>query len=424
MSRPGTFLKTTAYLGAIGVSVGTVDHYGRREVNRAVFKMDKIEPKPGKLWERTKHWTVEDAVVGGAISGAFLALNPRALPGVYGWKRFFGTATVGAAIGGYLFQTRLVNLPLPILRLVDVADETSRQAQYDRLLLDANAKNSLSRFGKMAFAVYSWPKPRLPFLGFSPSITSSSTGHGTSTTQAHQDPHALVSQEEIDRTTLVSVEFNKGELKGPDIEQGYRAYKDTLADRDVSNLQDWLERLQETRKQTAMEARFIWQQLTIKEEEFYKLHDDDREKDILRRELQLLNNMGGDFCARDAILSYHIADALKRLHQVKKDPTEQNLPVSSRVAAETPTESQHAHPHLVAEQIRLNWQRQKQLLSMLEQSASMHKDIEVEAGSPQESHFQQLNEQLESMKKNIEATERILKEFEEQLQKVDEPVKP
>lgn len=428
ISRPGTFLKATAYLSAVSTSVLVLESFGQRDLNRAVFKMDKIEPRPGKLWERTKEWTVEDVLMGGTVAGAFLALNPRALPGVYGWKRFVGASTIGAALGGHIGQTRLVGLPMNIVHMVDQADIAIQQAQYDRLHQDEEALKSLSRLGKLTLAFYSWPALRLPSLPGVSQPQASGATHA-SPIQIQENPHRNISQEEIDRTTLVQIEFNKGELKGPDIESGYRAYKDSLTDRDSVSLREWLDRLQEIRKTTADEAHFVWDHLATKEREFYGLMAEDRKKDVLRRELQLLNNVCSDFSARDAILAYYISDVQKRLGQIENDDPvvieETTAAASEATTSQTQAAPQRHHsPHLVAEQIRLNWQRQKELLGFLERNVTMHKSVEVEAGSQQEAHLKSLSEQHESMKKNVEATERLLKEYEEQLRRADEQFDP
>jgi hypothetical protein len=427
-SRPGTFLKATAYLSAAQISFSALDVYGEREVNRAVFKRENIEPKPGKLWEQTKHWTVEDASVSGGALGTFLALNPRALPGVGGWKRFLGAATVGCAVGGYVGATLLVRLPPQLETMMRASEAQTRMTQYQSLKQDPKAMEPLSRFGRLALRYYTWP---VWDVALSPFSSRSSSQPGRVAGQAQQlpfggDAHANITQEEMDNHTLIQIEFNKGELKGPDIEHGYRAYKDSITERDTGALLDWLEYLQEVRQTTASEAQYLWQHLARKEHEFYQLVGDDREKDITRREIQLLNNMASDFASRDAILAYHIADAQKRLQQTGKSGFSSTQLLSTVQSAERPQPEAWADyysPQLVAEQVRINWTRQKELLGFLEHSTSMHGEFQPEAGTPQEAHLKQIQQNADGMKKNIEATERLLKEFEEQIRKADEHVK-
>jgi hypothetical protein len=428
-SRPGTYLKTVAYLSAAHVSISAIDSYSTREISRGIFKLDNVDPKPGKLWERTKHWTVDDTVIGGGILGTFLALNPRALPGVGGWKRFFGAATVGCGVGGFLGQSRLSPAPSGMTRLIDAGDAQIKQTQYKRLKENEKAQEKLSRFGKVAFAWYTWPIWDLSINPFKAVTEAGSNNAGGAITggfqpgQMARDPHAGISKEEIEKHTLIQIEFNNGELRGPDIEHGYRAYKDSLTDRDPIALRDWLEHLEGIRNKTVTETQYVWHHLAAKEQEFYSLEGDDKEKDIIRRELQLLNNLAGDFTARGAILAYHIADALKRLKQTGQDETTgQNLLAEKKSSMPTglPADWRSRYsPNMIAEQVRLNWTRQKELLGFLEQSNTMIKELGPEPGSPQEKQFKQIQENTENMKKNVEATERLLKDFEEQIRRAE-----
>jgi hypothetical protein len=427
-------LKAAAFVSAAGVPIFTLDGYGRREINRAIFKLDNIEPKPGKLWERTKHWTQEDVGIGGAISLTFLALNPRALPGVAGWRRFIGAATVGFAAGTVLGSPYfgLARIPPQTQRLMRAADAHIQHIQYNRLKEDAKAQEGLSRSGKIAFAIYTWPIWRLSLNPFKAASAASEPGAGDSPSvlrggfqpgQLAQDPHAGINKEEMEQYTVVQIEFNKGELRGPDVEHGYRAYKDRLADRDTNALHDWLEQLEAIRRTTATEAQYVWQYLAVKEHKFYTMEEEDREKDIMRRELQLLNNMASDFASRDAILAYHIADVQKRLKQPgKQEPVTQNLIIQTHaMPEELPEDWENRYsPHLIAEQVRLNWARQKELLGYFEQSSSIFGEIKPEPGSMQEKQLAGIKQNAEDMKKNVEATERLLKDFEDQIRRAEE----
>lgn len=424
-STPGNFLKITAYLSAANIAAATLDGYGRREINRALFKLDNVEAKPGKMWERTKHWTMDDVCIGGGVLGVLLAVNPRALPGVGGWRRFLGAATVGSAVAGN-FGTRIFQAG-PIMAMLRATEEPIRTSQYERLGHDAKAQKALSRFGRVAFAYYTSPIWSLRVNPFGSATTqslgrtSTETSGGPSMSSA-QNPHAGLTKEEMDKYSLIQIEFNRGELKGPDVEHGYRAYKDTISDRDPVALQDYIEQLREIRQKTSMETLYVWHRLEAKEQKFYSLQADDREVDIARRELQLLNNIASDFASRDAILAYHIDDALKRLKQMKHPvPADNNLVVGMESRQDLPADwMDHFSPQLVAEQVRINWTRQKEMMSMMEQSTALHKDLEPEPGTPQAAQIQQIRESAEMLKKNVTATERLLREFEEQLHRADE----
>jgi hypothetical protein len=230
----------------------------------------------------------------------------------------------------------------------------------------------------------------------------------------------------MDKYTVVQVEFKEGELAGPDVEAGYRAYKDEIKSRDASSIQDWLERLQDLKKRTGAELQYVWRHLAQREHEFYQLMDENREKDIFRRELQLLNNMAADLVTRYAILGYHEADAYKRLQQIKLLDSDSQAAVASYEMPlhqiETVQEDNYG-PHIVTEQVRTNWSRQKELLGHIEHSLSQYAALQPEEGTPGAEHSKQLQKNAEDLKKNVEATERLLKWFEQQVREADEQVK-
>lgn len=425
-SAPGDFLKIASYLSVANVAAGALDGYGRREINRAVFKLDNVEAKPGKLWERTKNWTVDDMCIGGGVLGTLLAVNPRALPGVGGWRRFLGAATVGSAVVGYYGATRLLANG-PGMSIMRVTEDQIRASQYHRLKDNTKAQESLSRIGRWAFAYHTWPgwRLRLNLNGSATDQPAGTTGMGPMSGPSMSstvDPHTGLTKEEMEKYSLIQIEFNRGELKGPDVENGYRAYKDKITDWDPNALEDYLERLQDIRKKTLMEASYVWHRVRAKEHKFYNLRGDNEEVDIVRRELQLLNNIASDFAARDAILAYHVADTIKRFKQMKHPvPDSAKSGFDSQSMKVLPQDwMHHFSPELVTEQVRINWTRQKEMMSLLEQSTVMHKDHQPEPGTPMAAQIQHIREGADNMKKNVTATERLLREFEEQLRRADE----
>ncbi|KAH7379263.1 hypothetical protein DE146DRAFT_626307 [Phaeosphaeria sp. MPI-PUGE-AT-0046c] len=306
-------------------------------------------------------------------------------------------------------------------------EDQIQTTQYDRLKENAKAQEALSPFGRWALAYYTWPGWRLRLNPFEsaatqPAGTTSMGTPGGAARSSAESPHAGITKEEMEKYSLIQIEFNRGELRGPDVENGYRAYKDTFTDRDPEALQDYLERLQEIRKTTSMEALYVWYCLEAKEQKFYKSQVDAQEMDIARRELQLLNNIASDFASRDAILAYHINDALKRLNQIQHSvPDNNNTVVKTQSKHELPADwMDHFSPQLVAEQVRINWTRQKEIMSMMEQSTALHKDLNPEPGTPQAAQIEHIRESAAMLKKNVTATERLLKEFEEQLHRADE----
>ncbi|KAF1935254.1 hypothetical protein EJ02DRAFT_428599 [Clathrospora elynae] len=427
-SRPGTFLKSAAFLGVVDLSWTVAGLYGRQELNRGVFTMDKIEPKPSKLWESTKHWTTEDAALGGGAMGIFMAMGPRSLPGVYGLTRFLGAATVGCALGFKAGQAFLVRIPPQLLTLLDEADTMTRHHEYERLLQKEEAKASLSRVGKLALSYQTSPYMRIlrsPLqVGGMGGLTARQHHHSHDAPHVHGSLAARVA--EMDQYTVVQVEFKQGELSGPDIEQGYRAYKDELQTRDSTSLQEWLERTQHLKQKTASEMQYVWQYLGEREQAFYQLVHEDREKDIVRRELQLLNNMASDLVTRCAILGYHESDAVKRLQQIEAKDSDSATAIASyetpRHGIETEQMDNYG-PRVVTEQIRTTWSIQKQVVSDIERSLSYYEALQPGESTLDAERRKQLRQNAESMRRNVEATERLLNHFEQQVREADEQVK-
>jgi len=433
-SRPGVFLKSAAFISAVDLTWTASGIYGRQELNRGVFKMENIQPKPGKLWEQTKHWTAEDvALVGGAL-GIFMALNPRALPGAYGFSRFFGAAMVGSALHVKFYQSLGFRNSQTLLQLFDQTVTTARQKEYEKLQNDERAKTSLSRIGKLALWYHSSSLMgvlRSPLqIGGMGGMSGGpiQVGHGGSSGPGGGSLAAL--KAEMERETVIQIQFKENELEGPDVENGYRAYKDDLKSRDASKVQDWLEQVQALKKQVGAELQYVWPHLAQREDEFYQHVQEDREKDIIRRELQLLNNMASDLVVRYAALEYHEHDAQKQLQQIAQagsmgtelDSVFQDVTKSYKTPQHPAEDIQMSYhgPRTVTERIRTTWSRQKELLRHLDHSITRVRAFEPEEGTHVAEHVKRLVQDAEMMGRNIEATERLLQWFEEQVRQADE----
>jgi hypothetical protein len=394
--------------------------------------MEGIQPTPGKLWERTKQWTVEDTTLCGGVLGTFMALNPRALPGAFGFARFFGAATVGCALGFKAGQTYIVRLPPPLLQLFDHTMMTAQQKEYQKLQNNEKAKASLSRIGKLALWYHTSQLMgilRSPLQGGG--LGRMGATPGGPTRPALGGPLDAV-KAEMDRETVIQVEFKEGELAGPDVENGFRAYKDDPKSRDASKIQDWLEQVKDLKDKSGSELQYVWQHLAQREHEFYQYEEEDREKDVLRRELQLLNNMAADIVARHAMLEYHEHDAQKQLQQIEQvksnvgsDTVSEPIMIPyepSRYSAET-AQINHHGPRFVTERIRTTWSRQKGLLHHYDQSITRASSMGSDGGFHVAKHVKHLEDDAEQMRKNIEATERLLRWFEDRVREADEEAK-
>lgn len=391
--------------------------------------MDKITPEPGKLWERSKHWTTDDATLAGGGLGVLMALNPRALPGAYGISRFLGAATVGCALGYKAGQSFLVRINPRLVDLLDSSDKAIRVSLYERLQNDDEAKSSLSTVGKLALKYYTSPYLRILRDPLHLGRTGEAGGMVSGRQRAHpsrSSPHspALEAslQADANRFALIQIEFKEKDLAGPDMEAGYRSYRDDVHSRDDSNIHDWLERIQSLKKQIAIELQVLWKELALKEHEFYLQRDETRERDVFRRELQLLNNMTSDLATRYAILDYYQADAHKQLHQMKQTDSVLPPPVAAVEVTQQLVEGaqrEYHGPQIVAELVRLNWTRQKEVLYHLEHTISQYEALPSEAMGASE-QIKQVKQNAEDLRRNIEATERLLQWFEAKIREADE----
>lgn len=430
-SSPGTFIRTVAIFSVADLSVTAAGLYSRRELNRGVFKMENIKPKPGKLWERTNYTSPEDrTMIGGAI-GMLMALNPRALPGAYGVSRFIGAATLGCAFGSKIGQLVFVRVSEPLLTLLHANDSVLRMQAYEKLQHDSEARDSLSMAGKLALKYYT--SPSLGFLRYQLALirgTGDIFDEPQQTKSSTQSPHGHESrsslQAEANKYTVVQVEFKQSELAGPDIEAGYRAYKDSLDSRDEGSIRDWLERLQDLKKRVGIEIQFVWKHLAQREHEFYLHVKEDWVKDATRRELQLLNNMAADLVTRYAILEYHEKDAQKRLEQMKQTDPLSPAPITAYETPQHPTvvaQDDYKGLQIVTEQVRTNFSRQKELLAHLQQNNYYFMASHPDEGTPRSEHSKQLQRNSSDMYKNVVATGRLLEWLEEQEREADEQVK-
>jgi hypothetical protein len=418
-SRPGTFLKATAYLSTAHICAATWHGYSSREINRAVFKLDNIDAKPGRLWERTKHWTVDDMCIGGAVLGAFLALQPRAFPGVKGWRRFLGAATVGSAFGAHYGTEIFLNLSPDVVHAAFTTNTHIRTLQYQRLKQDMKAQETLSRFGRLAFAVNAspiWSMSINPFKNGSQSGPSGMAGN----TEGDILPGPI---EDTTKRTVFQIQFDKGELEGPDLDLGGRTYTDSLSDRNVNTLQEWLDHLEGIQKITSSEALWVWNHLANKEHQFYNLQEDNDEKDKIRLELRALNHVTSILAMRESILIHFIADARKRLEQMdQKNPVSCARMEKAQLTVEERSADwfNHHSPQLAIELVRFEWTTSKQVMGIGAQYLEMAEAHKPESGTPQEASLRNLRKTFNDMKNFHEATGRVLKELEEQQHKADE----
>ncbi|UPX11383.1 uncharacterized protein EKO05_0001989 [Ascochyta rabiei] len=432
-ARPGTFVRTAAIFGLIDGSITACDIYGRQELNRAVFKLDGLDsPKPWKLWERTSQWTLEDATLFGGATGLLLASNPRLVLGASGWTRFLGITITGCAIGAKTGEWVFGRGPPHQAKRVEWVLAAQRRAMYRRLSEDEKAKASLSRFGRSLLMAYTGDSPIMqtlsrPFRGLS---SMPNPGSDAVSGRAHQDAQMeaarqiQIQQAHAKQPILMLTEFEKEELAAPDYDGGHRQYFMDPADTDIEILQEHLEHLNKLRASDVKELAYIWQGLAQKEHHFHQLSQDNPEKDLLRRELQLLNSLATHFNTRIAILAYAQADARKRIDQIRnEDPASASmvpLPVTEEALLGGNWRESHS-PQKSAERIRQRWETARTDLAQVEHVLSQFDTLKAQGSTNSRANEQAelLRKDAGQMKQNIMATERLLKEYEDQIYKVD-----
>ncbi|XPS93680.1 hypothetical protein M3J09_003023 [Ascochyta lentis] len=432
-ARPGTFIRSAAVFGLIDGSITACDIYGRQELNRAVFKLDGLEsPKPWKLWERTQQWTLEDATLFGGATGLLLASNPRLLPGASGWARFLGIAITGCAIGSKTGEWAFGKGPPHQAKRVEWVLATQRRAMYRRLSEDKEAEASLSRFGRSLLMAYTGDSPLMRILskpfqglgGISNSDSDAAPGHAQQDAKMEALRQMQMQQAHAKPPLVMLAQFEEEELAAPDYDAGHRQYRMDPTDTDLETLQEHLEQLNKLRASDVKELAYLWQGLAQKEHNLHQLSHDDPEKDLLRRELQLLNSLATHFNTRVAVFTYAQADARKRIDQIRNEDAASAsvvpLPVTEETALSNDWIDSYS-PQKSAEHIRQRWEHARTSLAHVEHVLSQFDTLKAQGSTNSHANKQAelLRKDVGQMKQNILATERLLKEYEDQIYKVD-----
>jgi hypothetical protein len=437
-ARPGTFLRTVSFCGAIEVAYTACDIYAKQEINRAVFRADGLgNPRPFKLWERTKQWTSEDLALFGGATGLLIASNPRLFPGVRGVSRILGVAIVGCAVGAKIADYAFATGPPGQAQRIRWVLEMQRKARYELLASDEKAKAELSRFGRLWLQMNTRQGILTQILGKPPGGSSSTT---TSVGVAGDPGHAQKAQmaalrEQIKQAhanppILMVAEFDNEELAAPDCEHGHRQYCVDPADLNEEEMQDHLEHLNRLHESEAKELAYVWQTLVPKEHKMHQLSEEESEKELLRRELQLLNSTALHSQTRLAVISYAQADARKRLAQIRNEEpiaiARHPLPSTQSISFQNNWVETYV-PHKTVERIRGRWESVRDDLAQTNALLAEWDKIE-EKGQREGWHLspdtkkkaEQLITTRDALKLNVEATERLLKEFEDRVVKAEE----
>lgn len=416
-------------------AITACDIYGRQELNRAVFRMDGLDnPKPFKLWERTKQWTLEDASLFGGATGLLISSNPRLFPGVTGISRFVGVTIAGCAVGAKTAEWVFGRGAPHQAKRVEWVLKMQQRAMYLRLSQDEKTKASLSRFGQALLMSYTGDSPLMrilskPFGGLSGMANPGNAtvvGHGHGHGHAHNDAQMQamrqmqIQEAHAKHPVLMLAEFEKEELAAPDYDGGHRQYRMDPKDTDLETLQEHLEHLNKLRASEAKELAYVWHTLAPKEHRMHQLSEEDPEKDLLRRELQLLNSIATHSNTRLAIITYAQADARKRIAQIRdEDAASVPSPVPEEVVNDSWKEGYV--PHRTAERIRQRWENARTDAAQVDHVLAQFDQLKAQGSTNSHANEQAevLRKEQDQLKQNVVATERLLKEYEEHISKAD-----
>jgi hypothetical protein len=411
-----------AWFSVADLLVTACELYTRRELNRAIFKIDSVQPRPAKLWERTPWWTLEDVALYSGGLGLFLTLNPRVIPAVTGWKRFVGVAAVGSAMG---IQVNQVMIPFLLGRRPHGArhiewDIAQRKKQlYHRLQEDGIAGVSLSHPAQFLLGYYASDSAFKWLKGNS----SKDSQDGRLTSSVAEQRQNVRRVNEPRETVQFIAEFAKEEMDALDYgKECRRMYKENPDVRDHDALQKHLEHLEKLRITMVTELAYLREESARKEEILQQTRKDPIEKELLRRELQLLNSMKCAVHMRVAVVEYCVTETYKRLDRTHQDAPTRSASLASVQAVQSDIGvdwKKTCRPEHSTERIRRHLMEKKDQMTTMEKWL-----IEFEKRKDRESvlvhvHAEQIRGRIEALRMNINATQRLLREFEEQMYRAE-----
>ncbi|KAF1959037.1 hypothetical protein CC80DRAFT_407377 [Byssothecium circinans] len=205
------------------------------------------------------------------------------------------------------------------------------------------------------------------------------------------------------------VGFNTSQVDGPDIHGGSREYKEIPSVTGALALQQQVDHVNRIRSQYVKDLEYVWQELAAKEHSFHQMSPDAAEKDVMRFELRQLSRLATQLWMQSALFGFHLADAQKRLDQLKHHEAGIREPWRPAPLADLGLQSgwkDFYNPYLATTSLRRDWEHGRLWLRTIEEMEKM--------SHPQLALIDFNAETIPNLRKEMQAVERLLEEFEKQ----------
>lgn len=353
-----------------------------------------IQWTPWKLVEQSKLPTMDDFMVVGATAGALCASSARRrFPGTITPLAILGAMSIGATAGNMTFMAFNLRRVAKTLENDWETLQRSRElraqiraAWYYDSTVDALLGPRSSHIGQMQIQHMQGP-PAEP--SHEPHQQTSSQGVPLQLPTPHPSlpppgsgPHAVA---------LVN-----GETRPWPNTDYY--WNPVSRDAGIKDLQDHIEQLQQTRRELATEAEYLWIVIAKKEQKFYT-EEDDQQKTVLRKELELLGDIHSRMFQDISGYDWMIADSKKNILQLKNE---------NWVPEARSQEVQDHSPERTLKLIRNHLDNLKDMVKMTDQGL-------VPEDAPADIK-DQIEKQHEFLKTNTTATATLMREFEDYVQ--------
>lgn len=403
--KPGTFLRSTAVCAVVCASIDCVAAVaGYRTFTYPILKRDGIEPKPYRLWENNGQVGRDDCVLAGGILGTLVALRRRPFQSVVGWRRYVGAASCGSTAGllfGYLRFP--VETEVWKLYLQKDHDATGMKMQLiqDRQTARQLAKDKPSMMDWIGAFLRSWMPE---FTSRETETIDQRTGSGAKRLgfQIEVEDHV--------RALPLGTSPHPGYITEGQTKFLPRAdydWEPESVDEGIKVLKQHIEDLQQKRAALAKEAEYTWLDLAKKEHIFY-YEKDVETKDMMKRELELLSGIHYRHWQEISDINWMIADSQKNIRQSELFPSEAAVWLPQLRALSNPT--QHS-PQATLKHVREHWENLKMIIAKTE-------EVLLVANIPQDTR-EALKAEQEGMRKNLKATELLLKEYEDKVKEAE-----